>query len=293
MKKAKVRRGGLFKKIILYSKFIKFSHSVFALPFAFTGALFAANGIPSAKQILWIIIAMVSARSGAMALNRIIDWKIDSANPRTSSREIPTGKVKITEAVIFAIVSFAVFVFAAYMLNPLCFRLAPFAIAVLALYPYTKRFTSLSHFVLGIALSMAPVGAWIAIRGTLDFEIIPLAVSVIFWLAGFDVIYALQDLEFDKSFDLYSIPRKIGIKNALVISAVLHLIAGALLVYTGTIFLLGLFYWIGIIIAAMLFIYEHAIIKPSDLSRLDVAFFNMNGYISVTVFVFTLLDYVI
>ena len=283
----------MLKKIVLYFKFIKFSHSIFALPFAFVGALFAANGIPSLEKIFWIIIAMVGARSGAMSLNRIIDCKIDAANPRTSSREIPTGKVKIAEAFIFAITAFAIFVLAAYMLNPLCFKLSPFAIGVLALYPYTKRFTSLSHFVLGIALSMAPVGAWIAVKGTLDFEIFPLAVSVVFWLAGFDVIYALQDLGFDKSFGLYSIPQKIGIKNTLLVSAVFHLITVALLVYTGTIFLMGLFYWIGILIAAALFVYEHTIIKPSDLSKLNVAFFNMNGYISVTVFVFTLLDYVI
>lgn len=283
----------MFEKIALYLKMIKFSHSIFALPFAFTGALLAASGIPSLKQILWIVVAMVSARSGAMGLNRIIDIKIDAANPRTANRELPSGKIKASDAVLFTVISFAVLIFAAYMLNPLCLKLSPLAIAVLFLYSYTKRFTWLSHIVLGIAISAAPVGAWIAVRGTFNAEILPIAFAVVFWLAGFDVLYALQDIEFDRSHGLHSIPERFGIKDALIFSRVFHLITWGLLAFTGIIFDLGIFYWIGMAAAGGLFIYEHSLVKANDLSRLDMAFFNMNGYISVTVFVFTLLDYLV
>ncbi|MEK6652138.1 MAG: UbiA-like polyprenyltransferase [Nitrospirota bacterium] len=283
----------MFKKLVLYLKLIKFSHSIFALPFALAGAVIAASGIPSLKQIFWIIVAMVGARSGAMGLNRIIDRKIDAENPRTAAREIPAGKVRVMDAVIFITISFAVLVYAAYMLNPLCLKLSPIAIAVVFLYPYTKRFTWLSHFVLGLSLSAAPLGAWIAVRGTLDWQILPLALAVIFWLAGFDALYALQDLEFDKSFGLYSIPKRFGIKKTLLFSGIFHFFAWGLLVFTGIIFNIGIFYWIGMVVVAGLFIYEHSLVKPNDLSRLDMAFFNMNGYISMTVFLFTLLAYLL
>lgn len=283
----------MFEKIVLYLRLIKFSHSIFALPFALTGAILAASGIPSLGQIFWIVIAMVSARSGAMGLNRIIDRKIDAENPRTASREIPAGKVRVFDAVIFMVISFAALVFAAYMLNPLCLKLSPIAIAVVFLYPYTKRFTWLSHFVLGLSLSAAPVGAWIAVRGTLDWEIFPMALAVIFWLAGFDVLYALQDLEFDKSFGLYSIPKKFGIRKTLLLSNIFHFFTLSLLIFTGIIFDLGIFYWPGMAIVGGLLIYEHSIVKPDDLSKLDLAFFNMNGYISMTVFIFTMLDYLV
>lgn len=283
----------MFEKIALYLKMIKFSHSIFALPFAFTAALMAASGIPSVKQILWIVIAMVSARSGAMGLNRIIDRKIDAKNPRTANREIPSGKINVGSAVFFTVISLTFFVFSAYMLNPLCLKLSPLAIAVLFLYSYTKRFTWLSHIVLGIAISAAPVGAWIAVRGTFNAEILPIAFAVVFWLAGFDVLYALQDIEFDRSHGLHSIPERFGIKDALLFSRVFHLITWGLLAFTGIIFNLGIFYWLGMAAAGGLFIYEHSLVKANDLSRLDMAFFNMNGYISITVFVFTLLDYLV
>jgi len=283
----------LFEKIILYLQMIKFSHSIFALPFAFTAALTAASGIPSLKQIFWIIVAMVSARSGAMGLNRIIDIKIDAANPRTANRELPSGKIKTSNAVLFALISFAVLIFAAYMLNPLCLKLSPIAVGVLFLYSYTKRFTWLSHIVLGIAISAAPLGAWIAVRGAFNAEILPLAFAVVFWLAGFDVLYALQDVEFDRSHGLHSIPERFGIKDSLLFSRVFHVIAWGLLALTGLFFNLGIFYWLGMAAAGGLFIYEHSLVKHDDLSRLDMAFFNMNGYISMTVFVFTLLDYLV
>jgi len=283
--------NAIAQKIVLYLRMIRFSHSIFALPFAFTGALMAAEGIPSLKKILWITVAMVGARSGAFGLNRMIDWKIDQANPRTRNRELPRGLIKLSHAVLFTAVSFAIFVLAAYMLNPLCLKLSPVALAVLFIYSYTKRFTWATHFVLGLALSAAPLGAWIAVRGTFDLEILPLGIAIVFWLAGFDTLYALQDIEFDKAYGLYSIPKKFGIGKALFLARIFHLITFLMLVLTGILFKMGAFYWIGMVVVAGLFIYEHSLLKEHDLSRLDVAFFNMNGYISVTVFVFTLLNY--
>jgi len=281
------------EKIVLYLRMIKFPHSVFALPFAFTGAIIAAEGIPPLGKIFWITLAMVGARSGAMGLNRIIDRKIDQANPRTSNREIPRGLIMVSEAVLFSMLSFAVFVFAAYMLNPLCLKLSPIAIAVLFIYSYTKRFTWTTHFILGLALSAAPIGAWIAVKGTFDLKILPIAVAIIFWLAGFDTFYALQDIEFDKSYGLYSIPRRFGVKRALALARIFHLITFSLLLFSGVLFKLGIFYWLGMMVVAGMFIYEHSLVKEKDLSKLDIAFFNMNGYISITVFVFTFLDYIL
>jgi 4-hydroxybenzoate polyprenyltransferase len=283
----------VLQKVSLYLKMIKFSHSIFALPFAFTAALIAASGIPSLSQVLWITIAMVGARSGAMGLNRIIDRKIDKDNPRTAGREIPQGLIKVSEAVGFVILSFGCMIFAAFMLNPLCLMLSPIAIGVLFLYSFTKRFTWTAHFVLGLAISAAPLGAWIAIKGTFDPAVIPLAVAVIFWLAGFDVLYALQDREFDTRYGLYSIPRKFGIANSLFLARTFHAAAFGLLVLNGALFRLGIPYWAGMIIIAGLFLYEHSLVRKNDLSKLDMAFFNMNGYISMTVFLFTLADFLI
>ncbi|MDI6728038.1 MAG: UbiA-like polyprenyltransferase [Thermodesulfovibrionales bacterium] len=276
-------------KAVLYLKMIKISHSVFALPFAFTGAILAASGIPSLKQVFWIAVAMVGARSGAMGLNRIIDRKIDAANPRTANREIPSGKIEVKDAVIFTFISLSVFVFAAYNLNPLCLKLSPIAIGVLVLYSYTKRFTWMAHFVLGIAISAAPLGAWIAIKGTFDLEIMPLSIAVVFWLAGFDVLYALQDMEFDRSHGLHSIPQRFGIKRSLILSRIFHFITWSMLAVNGVFFNLNVVYWTGMFLVAGLLIYEHSLVKPHDLSKLNMAFFNMNGYISIAVFVFTLI----
>lgn len=280
------------EKIVLYLRMIKFPHSIFALPFAFTGAIIAADGIPSLRAIVWITVAMVGARSGAMGINRVIDRKIDRENPRTRNRELPKGEIRLSEAILFTGASIAIFIFAAYMLNPLCLKLSPVALAVLFIYSYTKRFTWATHFVLGLALSAAPLGAWIAVRGTFDAEIIPMGIAVIFWLAGFDTLYALQDIEFDKSHGLYSIPKRFGIKKALLLARIFHLITFIMLITTGVLFKLGIFYWLGMIVVAGLFIYEHSLVKESDLSKLDMAFFNMNGYISITVFIFTLMDYI-
>ena len=285
--------SGVLQKVSLYLKMIKFSHSVFALPFAFTAALIAASGIPSLNQIFWITVAMVGARSGAMGLNRIIDRRIDRDNPRTAGREIPKGLIKVSEAVVFVMISFGCMAAAAYMLNPLCLMLSPIAIAVLFLYSFTKRFTWAAHFVLGLAISAAPLGAWIAVRGTFDPAVMPLVIAVIFWLAGFDVLYALQDREFDAQYGLYSIPRRFGIARSLLLARVFHAAAYGLLLLNGALFRLNAPYWAGMIIIAGLFLYEHSLVNKDDLSRLDMAFFNMNGYISMTVFLFTLAGYLI
>ncbi len=277
-------------RLVLYLRMIKFSHSVFALPFAFTAMVLAADGIPRAGQILWIAVAMVSGRTAAMGLNRIIDRRIDAENPRTAGREIPSGKIKVTEAMVFVLISLMVFFFAAYMLNPLCLRLAPIAVFFFILYPYTKRFTWLSHVVLGIAISGAPLGAWIAIRGSIDVDILPLCIAVVFWLAGFDVLYALQDLDFDQSKGLYSIPARFGVKRALFLSRGFHLITWSLLLVTALVFRLGALYYIGLLLVATLLVHEHRLVKEDDLSKLNMAFFNMNGYISIAVFLFTTLD---
>ncbi|MBI4686518.1 MAG: UbiA family prenyltransferase [Nitrospirae bacterium] len=283
----------IYKKFSDYLSLIKFSHTIFALPFAFTAAVIAAEGIPSFRQIVWITVAMLGGRTGAMGMNRIIDRKIDALNPRTQNRELPSGAVKIRDAFIFTMLAFALLAVSAYNLNPLCLKLTPLVILVLIVYSYTKRFTWLSHIVLGIAISLAPVGAWIAIRGNFEIEMLPLPFAVAFWIAGFDVFYALQDMEFDKSHGLYSIPSKFGVNASLWIARLFHLITALLLLSIALIFSLTWIYTMGILIAIVLLIYEHSLIKASDLSRLNMAFFNVNGYISITVFVFTLMNYLI
>ncbi|RJQ14690.1 MAG: 4-hydroxybenzoate octaprenyltransferase [Nitrospiraceae bacterium] len=283
----------LIKKIPDYLRLIKFSHSVFALPFAFTSALIAAGGVPSPYQIFWIAVAMVSGRSGAMGMNRIVDRDIDALNPRTKGREIPKGVISTWEAFVFTGVSFTFLIFAAYKLNPLCLKISPLFILVLLTYSYTKRFTWLCHIFLGFALSLAPLGAWIAVKGTVDPEILPLCFAVMFWVAGFDALYGLQDLDFDRKHGIYSIPSIFGVRTSLWAARIFHIMTIALLFSLTLIFRLGGLYLSGIIIASGLLLYEHALVKPADLSRLNIAFFNMNGYISITVFVFTLFNYLV
>lgn len=283
----------LFRKIADYLRLIKFSHSIFALPFAFTSALIAAEGIPSLHQVFWITVAMLGGRSGAMGMNRIIDKKIDALNPRTKDRELPRGVVKSGEAFGFTIVAFALLVLAAYNLNALCLKLSPVVLLVLFTYSYTKRFTWLCHLVLGAALSLAPIGAWIAVTGTFDARILVLSLAIIFWVAGFDILYGLQDVDFDRQYGLYSIPKVFGIRASLWVARIFHCITISLLFGMISIFNLSFFYGMGIVIAFGLLMYEHFLVRPDDLSKLNMAFFNMNGYISVTVFVFTLVDYLV
>jgi len=280
-------------KITDYLRLIKFSHSVFALPFAFTAALIASEGIPTLYQIVWITVAMVGGRTGAMGMNRIIDRKYDALNPRTQHREIPRGVIKTWEAFFFTAIAFACLVLAAFKLNPLCFKLSPLVVLVLLTYSYTKRFTWLCHIVLGIALALAPLGAWIAIKGTFNSDIVPLCFAVMFWVAGFDTLYGMQDIDFDKDQGLYSIPSVFGVNASLWIARLFHLITVGLLLSLIPIFHLSGIYLTGVLLASGLLLYEHLLIKPDDLSKLDMAFFNMNGYISITVFVFTLFNYVL
>ncbi len=278
----------LIKPVADYMSMIKFSHSVFALPFALAGALLASGGMPEAPKLFWIIMAMIGARTAAMGFNRIIDRRIDSLNPRTMNREIPAGVVSTRSALMFSTAALALLFFAAYKLNPLCLMLSPLAVFVFVAYSYTKRFTWFSHFVLGIALSAAPIGAWIAVRGTFDTAILPLGIAVVFWLAGFDTLYALQDMVFDKSHGLYSIPARFGVQRSLLLARVFHLVSWFMLMLNGVVFNLNFIYWIGLAAVACMLIYEHSLVKHDDLSNLNMAFFNMNGYISVTVFFFTL-----
>jgi len=263
---------------------IKWEHSVFALPFALCGAMLAAGGFPSLHQLLWIIVAMVAARSAAMAFNRWADAAIDAANPRTSTRALPAGHLSPAFVVTFVVVSSAVFVLAASQLNHLTLLLSPVALAVLLLYSYTKRFTRWSHLVLGFALGIAPAAAWIAVRGTLDLRILLLTAAVTFWVAGFDVLYACQDYDFDREAGLHSIPRYLGIRRALWIARAFHLIMVGFLVAVLIVFRLGMFAAGGVALVIVLLLYEHSLVKANDLSKLNAAFFTMNGVISVLFF---------
>jgi 4-hydroxybenzoate polyprenyltransferase len=283
------------KKLRLALDMIKFEHSVFALPFALTGALlaFRENGFRENRAwwtILWIVVAMVGARSAAMAFNRLVDAEIDAQNPRTKIRHIPAGLLSRTFGWGFTIAASALFLFAAWELNPLCFRLAPVALAIVFAYSFTKRFTHLSHLVLGFALGIAPAAAWIAVRGSLDPRILLLTAAVTFWTAGFDIIYSCQDYEFDSELQLYSVPRIFGIKNALLIARVLHVSMIASLLALVWELQLGALSLVGIAAVTALLIYEHGLVKPNDLSRVNAAFFTMNGWVSVLFFVFWAAD---
>jgi 4-hydroxybenzoate polyprenyltransferase len=269
---------------------IKFEHSVFALPFALTGALLAAratrHGWPTFKQVLWIVLAMVAARSAAMTMNRIADLRYDKDNPRTKQRALPTGALTIQFAGFFTVFSVAAFFIAAWQLNPLALMLAPLAIAILFFYSFTKRFTNWSHLFLGFALGISPAAAWIAITGGLDVRMLILCAAVTLWVAGFDVLYACQDIEYDRSAGLFSVPKKFGIANALNIARVMHVGVIALLGWLAISFGLPWPAWVGIAVVASLLAYEHSLVKADDLSKLDAAFFTVNGYISMLFLLF-------
>jgi len=280
----------MLDKIRVILEMIKFEHTIFALPFAFTSALLAARGLPAWNQLFWITVAMVGARSAAMGFNRWADRAIDAANPRTKERALPRGLVKPAQVAVFTIASSVLLIYAAFMLNTLSFALSPLALAIVFFYSYTKRFTFLSHAFLGLAIAGAPLGAWIAVNGCIDPPALVLAGAVLFWLIGFDVLYALQDLDFDRKAGLHSIPQRFGIRRSLWIARTSHCITMVLLFELAVMLSLGWFYVAGVLIALCLIIYEHTLVREGDLSKLNLAFFNMNGYISVTVFVFTLLD---
>jgi 4-hydroxybenzoate polyprenyltransferase len=276
--------------IRLFLEAIKFSHTVFALPFAFTGAVLAAWGLPSLYQGFWIVMAMVGARTAAMGLNRLIDAEIDAANPRTRGRAVPAGLLAKKSVAFCVGAAVVLFLWAAYQLNPLCITLSPVALLLLPLYSYCKRFTSFSHLVLGLCLAAAPMGAWIAVQGSLGLPAVLLGVAVLFWTAGFDILYALQDLDFDRSSGLYSIPARLGVRGALMTARLFHVVTLGMLFYLHAAAGLGIAYLCGITLAALLLAYEHWLVRNGDLSRLNAAFFMVNGYISITVFAFTLLD---
>jgi len=268
---------------------IKFEHSVFALPFALVGALLAARAggaLPTVRQILWIVAAMVGARSAAMTLNRLADIEYDRRNPRTAKRALPAGELSIGFAWMFTAVSSAVLILAAWQLNPLALKLSPLALAILFFYSYTKRFTAWSHFVLGFCLGISPAAAWIAIRGSLDWRMLILCAAVTLWVGGFDVLYACQDVEFDKAAGLFSIPRKLGISRALEIARGMHVVMVILLAWLAWSFHLAWPAWVGIGVVAALLAYEHSLLKPNDLSKMNAAFFTVNGYISLLFLLF-------
>jgi len=277
--------------VLTFGRMIKFSHSIFALPFAFSGAaLAAAQAGISVAQVAWITLAMVGARSAAMGFNRLADRHLDAANPRTSGRELPQGVVSPTAVGLLVVISSAALAFSAWQLNPLCLYLSPLVLAVLFFYSLCKRFTWASHLVLGLSLGGAPLGAWIAVTGSIAWPPILLGLVVLLWVAGFDIFYACQDYEHDISADLHSIPARFGIERALVIARVLHLLAVVVMVLVGRSVGLNVVYWVGVGAIAVLLLYEHRLVRSDDLTRVNMAFFNLNAVISVLYLLFTLAD---
>jgi len=284
-----------FSRLRLVLEMIRFEHSVFALPFALTGALLALRqaGFEEPRlvwKLVWIVVAMVAARSAAMTFNRLVDADVDARNPRTRGRHLPAGLLSKRFAWGFAAVAMAVFLLAARALNPLCFRLAPVALAVVLAYSFTKRFTSFSHLILGVALGIAPAGAWIAMRGSFDARLLWLTAAVTLWTAGFDIIYACQDYEFDREAGLHSYPQRFGVAGALWISRTFHVGMVASLAALAASFRLGALSLAGVGVIAGLLLWEHRLVRPGDLSRADAAFFTINGCVSVLFFVFWAAD---
>ena len=283
----------MIKKIAILLEMIKFEHTVFALPFAFMGAFLAARGLPSLDVFGWVILAMAGARTSAMGFNRIVDRKFDKDNPRTADRALPAGEVKLWEAWGMVILAAIIFFLSCYMLNRLAFLIAPFALGLTFFYSLTKRFTWLCHVVLGVALAFSPLGGWIAVKGTmLDFPYV-LSLGVLFWVAGFDTVYACLDSDFDKEAGLFSLPSRFGRKRAFMLAVVFHVIAFAMFILTGIICRLDFIYYAGVGLTALALFYQHLVVNPKDLSRIQLSFFTLNGLISLTLFVSTWLALVI
>jgi 4-hydroxybenzoate polyprenyltransferase len=281
------------KKLRIFLEMIKFEHTIFALPFAYLGMILAWGSWEAANwwDFIWISVAMASARTAAMSLNRYIDRQVDVGNPRTANRPIQTGAIEANRVLIFAILSLVVLGISAWLLDPLALYLFPGALLFLVGYAYTKRFTWLCHYVLGFTDGLAPLGGWVAVRGSVftadDLPAWLLLLAVTLWIGGFDVIYACQDVEFDNEKGLHSIPARFGIQRGLLISTISHVLTVAVLVVLGLVVSLGWVYWLGVTAVAALLIYEHSLVNPQDLSKLGIAFFNVNGYISVTIFIAT------
>jgi len=274
----------------LYYKLVKFEHTIFALPFAYVGAVLAVGGVPSAHDLLWITVAMVAARSLAMALNRLIDARIDAANPRTATRELPSGALTSAAVVAFCLVSLGVYLAAVWQLDPLVRWLSPVPVVAFVVYPYLKRFTWLCHLWLGAVDGLAPVGAWAAIKGELPWQAWALGAAVAAWVSGFDLFYALFDVDVDREQGLHSWATRFGVRGAFAGARALHLATIALLAAAGIGLDVGLLYWLGVTCVAGLLFYEHTLVRPGDLRRLDAAFFTMNGVISLAFFAFVLAD---
>jgi 4-hydroxybenzoate polyprenyltransferase len=277
-------------KIKAYLESIKFEHTIFAMPFALMSMIFAANGFPDLKTFFWIIIAMVGARSGAMGVNRICDYKFDKDNPRTITWPHIKGEITLFQLIILTVIAYILFIFAAYSLNLLCFYLSFPVIFILSFYSLTKRFTYFTHLFLGFAIGMAPVGAWIAVTGEISLKPFLLTLIVLFWIAGFDILYSLQDMEFDKKHHLFSFPVKYGVSKSLKIAKLFHMIMFLLLLCMFVVFPVGKIFLIGVLITLCSLIYEHFLVKEDDLSKINKAFFTVNGWISVILFITALLD---
>ena len=280
----------MLRKIGILLEMIKFKLTIFALPFAFTGAFLAARGVPQLRVIFWVILAMVGARTCAMGFNRIVDSKFDGANPRTADRAIPAGEVRMVEAWSMVVLAGVFFFFACYHLNRLTMMLAPFVLSLTLFYSLTKRFTSFCHLILGVALALAPLGGWAAVRGDLTGYPFVLSVGVLFWVTGFDTIYACLDSDFDREAGLFSLPARLGRENAFRLAVFFHILAFVFFTLTGVQSGLNYFYYIGIVLTAGALFYQHILVNPKDLSRIQAAFFSMNGFISLTLFIATWLS---
>ena len=274
----------MLKKITILLEMIKFKLTIFAMPFGLTGAFLAARGLPDGMILVWVILAMVGARTCAMGFNRIVDRRFDSNNPRTASRAIPAGEVKMVEAWAMVIVAGGLFFFSCYQLNHLTLLIAPFVLALTLLYSLTKRFTSLCHLVLGLALGCAPLGGWVAVAGSLEAYPFALSLGVLFWVAGFDTIYSCLDTDFDRREGLHSLSARLGPKNAFRLAGLFHLMAFILFGLTGLHEQLNIYYYVGLILAGAALFNQHRIVNPNDLSRIHASFFSMNGLISITIF---------
>ncbi len=280
----------MLNKAKTFFELIKFEHTIFALPFAYLGMLLALAVWPTWREFFWITLAMVSARTAGMTLNRIIDIKVDEKNPRTQNRPLLTGALPLWEAWAMVFVALGIFFLSAFMLNPLCFKLSPVALFILVTYHYVKRFSFLCHFALGSVLAMAPMGGWLAVTGVFSWLPVLLSLGVLFWVAGFDIIYSLQDLDFDRANGLHSVPVSFGQDKALKISEYCHYATVIFLILFGIFTQLGVLYWIGVIVTAALLKLEHSIVSEGDLSRINTAFFTINGWIGILLLVFTFLE---
>ncbi len=287
----------MFGKLRLYADFVVLKHTVFAIPFAYLGAFLATRGVPDLRILFWVGLAFLGARSAAMALNNLVDKDIDTRNPRTQDRELPSGRIKLYEVWGIILVSYFLLFYSSYELNWLCLLLAPIIPMTSIIYPYLKRFTPISHFVLGLNLGYAPVGGWLAVRGTIDYPLgatelamLLLLLAVTFWVAGFDMIYSLLDLDFDKKNKLYSVPSFFGVKNALMLSFLSHILMLVFLVALMYVLELGIIFKAGLAIIAVLIWYEHTLVRADNFMNIPVAFFNVNAAVSLSMLVFTVVD---